>query len=327
MKKNTTSIPYLKILKNAFVLTWKNRYLWWFGFFLALSNLGSFNYTNDNRDKKDFHQIFTTHPEAAKFVAIGAIIFLLIFIAIVILGIISRGALISSIGKNRAGRPSNFKSAWRTGRKFFWRVFLIDLLCGIFILGAMLVLFPPVYFLFSAHSYIIGVLMAIVAAIIFIPLIILVAYLRIFGYLYAILGKLKPWASIENAYSLFRKNIGSSFLMAICLIPVGIILFLLIAFLIIPLAIVLAPLALIFFLIAGHIGAIIVGAFGLLILGVFLIFLKSVMEVFTQAVWVLFFHEIASPKEPEAVPEEEKEESSKPVVNPVPDPTLNSERK
>ena len=39
-----SKINYLQIIKDAWKITWKNRYLWWFGFFVTLGGGGGMNY-------------------------------------------------------------------------------------------------------------------------------------------------------------------------------------------------------------------------------------------------------------------------------------------
>ena len=323
MSKKISEIPYLGIIGKAFLLTWKNRYLWWFGFFLMFSNLGGLNYSRSDFESKGTQTNFALEnlSRYSHWTLIGFLFLSAIFIALIILSIISRGALISSIEKIHRNKTTDFKKTFQDGKKNFSKIFLISIFSGLLMLGALLILFPPVAFLFLNHNYIIGSIMAVFAVIIFIPLIILVAYLRIFGYLYAVLGGLKSWSAIENAYSLFQKNISTSLLMAIIFIPLNILLFLIILFALVPIALAILPLGIILFIFAGPFGAGIAGVIGLSILAILFIYLRSFMEVFTQAAWIFFFHEIATPKEKEALTEPILE--IKPLPNPL--PTINSE--
>lgn len=321
MPKNIHEIPYFKIIKEAFALTWKNRYLWWFGFFAILSNAASFNYSNSNPEEKHLVQNLVSAPQYTQWLMVAAVVGVALVIIIVVMHIISRGALISSIEKIKKNQPVTFKSGFRDGKKYFGKIFIVAFLSTILVLGAFLILAPPVVFLFLNRNYLIGVLMAIVALTIFIPLIVLVAYLRIFGYLYAVLGGLKPWVAIEMAYDLFRKNVTASLIMALLFIPINIILFLTVIFAIIPIALVILPLGILFFILMGKIGAGIAGVIGLSILVAFFILLYSFAEVFSQAIWILFFHEIAKSEEKEIIIEPLLE--IEPLPKPL--PTINSE--
>ncbi len=303
MQEDSKKIPYFRILKEAFSLTWKNRYLWWFGFLVLLSNLGGLDYLrSDNKNSSESLAVVKSLPLSPWL--IGGIVILAIFlIVILILGIISRGALIASLEKERRGIRCDFKQSFKDGKKTFWKIFLISFFSNIFLLVAGLILFPPVVFLFVNHNYLISFFMGAIAAIIFIPLLVMVAYLKIFGYLFTILGKLKTWSSLENAYNLFRKNIKPSILMALFFLPIGIAILIMLSLLIIPIGIILLPIGLIVFLLAGKIGAVLIAGFGLLILMLILFILRSVFEVFAQAIWILFFREIAVSEEKEVVME------------------------
>lgn len=323
MSKKISEIPYLEIIGKAFSIAWKNHYLWWFGFFLTISSIGGLSYSRSDFDFKGTQTNFALEnlSQYSHWVIIGFLFLSIVFVTLIILSIISRGALISSIEKIHRNKTTDFKKAFQDGKKNFSKIFLISIFSGLFMLGALLILFPPVAFLFLNHNYIIGSIMTVFAVIIFIPLIILVTYLRIFGYLYAVLGCLKSWSAIENAYNLFQKNIIASLLMAAIFIPLNILLFLIILFALVPIALAILPLGIILFIFAGPFSAGIAGVIGLSILAILFIYLRSFMEVFTQATWIFFFHEIAAPKEKETAIETVIE--IKPLPNPL--PTINSE--
>ncbi|MFA7319304.1 MAG: hypothetical protein WC022_01780 [Parcubacteria group bacterium] len=320
MPKNITAIPYLSIIWKAFSLTWKNRYLWWFGFFAMLSNLGGLNYLSGESEKSHpqkqvFFENISHHPH---WIAIGMLVLAIIIIAFAILSVISRGALISSINKLHRHNNTDFKTGFQAGKKYFGKIFSIALFSGFFTLAALLILAPPVVFLFLNHNYFLGFIMVVLAFSIFVPLIILISFLRIFGYLYTIIGNLNPWAAIENAYVLFRKNIAASLVMAILFIPINLFFFLLVIFALIPITLVILPLGILLFLFAGTLGAMIAVIFGLAILAVFVVFLRSTLEVFTQAIWIFFFYELAAPPEKEIAAESAAE------IKPLPEAGLST---
>lgn len=323
MQKNLTPIPYLEIFGKAFLFTWKNRYLWWFGFFLTLANIGGFNYFYGDAGKNPTSPVMENLSRYSQWIFIGILFALVIIIALAILGLLSRGALISSVEKINRNQPTDFKASFKEGKKYFWKIFSISIFSGLFIFAALLILAPPVAFLFLNHNYFLGGVMATLAVIIFIPLLILVFYLKIFGNLYAVLGGLKPWAAIESAYNLFRKNIRPSILVAVFFIPIGLLFFLLVIFTLIPIAFVVLPLALLFFLLVGPFGAAVAGIIGLILLAICIFFLRAVLEVFFQTVWILFFHEIAAPKEKEIATESVVEIKILPETSL---PTINSEK-
>jgi hypothetical protein len=314
-------INYLQIIKDAWLITWKNRYLWWFGFFVALSSGGGMNFFSPGGEWKKSDPIH--EQQALAFVSqnihwiiLLVITLLLLFTLFLILGIIGRGALIASIAKNSKGKVSTFKIAWKEGRKNFWKIFNINIALGLFFFFTFIILITPVAVLLINENYIIGGLLAFLAVIIFIPIAILASYLKTYGYLYSVLGKLSFWSSLENAYTLFVKNIYSSIIMGLIFIPLSIIMML----------IVLAPIPILLVIFLafgagayfafGKILALIIGSIGILIFMLYILFVRSIYETFSQAIWILFFHEIAKPKEPETITEVETE--TEPIIKTLP---------
>lgn len=318
-----SNINYLSILKRAWTVTWRNKYLWWFGFFIALTGSGSFfNYsTNRGGNSQWFNQQFSAFAARhAGWVILGIIAALAVFILFLILRFLSRGALIKSIEKKSnppaGGEESNFTLGIRYGKKYFWRIFLISFLLQAVVIAIILLIITPVAFLFMTQSYVLGALLTLAGIIIIIPLLILGFFLRNYSLIYVTLGDLSMVDAIETGYELFRNNIGASILMALIFIPLVIVLGLGLLLVLFFLAVIFFVLGVILFLLFNKIGAAIVLA--LAILSFLIIFLgaRAIYETFYQAAWVFFFHEIASPKVPEAATETVPE--IKPAVSPDP---------
>jgi len=302
-------INYWEILKKAWKIAWKNRYLWWFGFFVSLSWLANFNCFFDSEENPaEQEKIMQFISQNVCWVIIIGLAFFVVWIIFFVLKIIGKGALINSIFSQLQEEQGNFKIGWKKGKENFKKIFLIIFVLGLFILFTIGILTIPVAVLLINHNYIIGFLMAFLAVVIVISLLILTAYLRIFGCLYAILGKLNFWTALEKAYDLFRKNIRSSLIMGIIFIPVNIFLAILFFMLFIPIAVIFFVAGLILYFTAGPIGAIISSVIGLIIFLFFILVIRSVYEVFSQAVWILFFQEIVKTPAPEIIAKETKEE-------------------
>jgi len=315
-----SNINYLSILKKAWLITWSNKYLWWFGFFIALTNAGGlFNYsTNRGDNAQRFGQQMSGFAAAhSKFVVFGILIALITFIILLIVRILSRGALIEGTGKSARGEKESFKKGIKNSKKYFWRIFMISFLVKIAIAAIALLIATPIVFLFITKSYILGALLTLVGIVIIIPLLILAFFLENYGFIYVVLSDLSMVDAIENSYNLFRKNMGPSIVMALLFIPIAIILGLAAVMLFFFLAIIFFIIGLVFFFIFSKIGAAII----LVLAAVTILFLflgiRSVYETFYQAVWVFFFHEIASPKVEEKIVETAPEEIK---TVPTPDP-------
>lgn len=318
-----SKINYLDIIKKAAAITWKNKQLWWFGLFASLASAGSsFNYFFGSG--KDFTGGGITEERVMSFISdhaapmIGAgVIIAVLFFLFLILGIIGRGALIKSIGKILKNESADFKSGMREGKKYFWRILGIGFLSAIFIFLAAIILITPIVFLFLNKAYVSAALLVLLAVAILIPFMILSIFIRVYGYIYAVIGNLKIWASIENAYALLRKNLGVSVIMGLIFILLGMILGLSLIMLLVPIVAALFVLGSFFYLILKGVGVAIAIGLGAIIVIAITLFARSVYETFAQAVWILFFHEIAKPKVEETVAEEAEEIKAAPAPDPV----------
>lgn len=327
-----SKVNYLEILKNAWAITWKNKYLWWFGFLLAFSGsggmlnfrFGDFKKIEDKginpETKQQVIDFFTAN---ATWIIAGVSILAVICLVFLVLGIIARGGLIKSVGKISKGETADFKTGFREGKKYFWKLLAIGFIIGIFMAALMMILFIPIAFLFYGKAYILGGILSVGALAILIPIIILANFSKTYCYIYAVLGDIPFWLAIENGYLLFRKNLASSIIMSLVLMLAGIILGIAILIVLIPLVIIFLIIGGILYLFLKNIGLAIAGALGGIALLAIILFLQSIFQTFIQTSWILFFKEIASPKIPETIPEIAPEKIPSPSA--APDPITFSE--
>ena len=320
MKREINQIQYLEIIKEAFRITWKNRYLWWFGLLASLTSTGS-TFSNlwpdsgtNNPDNQSAEKFFQFLHNNLGFIVMVAVVILIIFIALAVLGILGRGALIKAIARNLKGEVTGFKSGLRESKKYFWRILAIDLLILFSFILVLVVLAIPVIFLFANKNILAGLLLTMMAIAIMIPIILLVVFLRMYGYLYVVLGELGFWHSLENAYLLLKNNLASSLVLFLLFVPLGFVMLAVIMAIFIPLVIIFLIIGVIAYLVAQSAGAAIVALLGILFFIVIIFFIKAVYETFAQTVWILFFREIASPKVTEKVAEKVTEPKS--IVEP-----------
>jgi hypothetical protein len=318
-----SKINYLDIIKKAAEVTWKNRKLWWFGLLASLASAGS-SFNSSTGNGKDFAGNKITQEKVMGFVAdhvalvvgVGIILFVLC-ILFLILGIIGRGALIKAIEKTLKKELVEFRSGMREGKKYFWKILGIGFLSAMFIFLAVIILATPIVVLVLNKAYVFAVLLALLAIAILIPLIILTVFIRVYGYIYAVLGDLKIWASIENAYALLRKNLGVSIIMGLIFILLGIILGLSLLMLLVPVMAALVALGALLYLALKGIGVAVAIGVGAIIILAITLFIRSIYETFAQTIWILFFHEIAKPKVEETVTEEVPEIKAASAPDPV----------
>jgi len=305
------NIDYLKIFRDAWKITWTNRFLWWFGFFLLASGGANFNYlsSGDEKSNQDW-QAFMEKIHLQEFLAthftlviIGIISLIILCLIFFVLNFISRGALIKSTQKILKNEPANFKTGLKDGKKYFGKIFSIFFFSGLAVATCIIILAIPITILFVAKSYIIATILAILAVIILIPLLILTKYIQTYASFYVVLANLKPWLAVENAYALFKKNILASIIMSLLFIPLGILSFFVIIALALVVLVVFGIIGLVLFFALKNTGAIIALVLGLLAFIPTVILFYSIFTAFSEVAWVLFFHVIATPKEKEKVEE------------------------
>src|SRR3954454_15477916 len=148
---------YGEIIKTAFWITLRNRYLWFFGFFAGGASTG-FNFPTGGSSEfnnNDFGQassvpvfvaqvgqqgVFENVALTVAIVALG----LLIVLVFLILALISQGALAESVAALDRGESRRFSSAWRAGVSNFWRVLGYYIVFILISLGLLLVIGIPI---------------------------------------------------------------------------------------------------------------------------------------------------------------------------------------
>lgn len=292
---------YFEIMKKSLQIGLQKKYFWWFGLFISLGEIGGiFNFPLGSETNKELGSgEFASLADNLFLVKTTLLIFSVLFFVFFILGIIARGGMIKAIEKAIKGEDGNFRSEFREGRKFFWRILAINASVGFLALSAFAVLAVPIAYLFYLKSFFPGTILLFMAILIFAPIMILLKFIRTFGHIYAVSGNLKFFYAIENSYRLFINNIKPGLIMAAILIIIN---GLISVFAFSGIFILLALAALtgfIFNLIFGIWGITFVAIiFGSLISALFL-GVKSIYETFQQTAWILFFHEIGKTKETE----------------------------
>jgi hypothetical protein len=297
-----SEINYLEIVKKAALITWHNKYLWWFGFFVMLSSTsGNFFQAwpkEKNIQGREILDFTASHKELVIFLLVA---FLLLWIMFTVLGIIAKGGLIKSLKNATENKNLGFKSGIKEGKKYFWKIFLIGAFSVIFILATLIVFMIPIGFLFYNKAYLLGGLLSLLALVIFIPVLFLVSFIRIYAYFYAVLADLPLGESLESAYALLRKNIVPSLIVSVVFLAVGTLATIAALLFLIPVGIIFFLIGTLLFFLAKQIGILITALIGLVVIFFVMLFGGSVYQVFTQAILLLFFQEIATPKIKEEV--------------------------
>jgi hypothetical protein len=293
---------YGELLSEAFRLTWRNRFLWFFGFFVGGG--ASFNVPSNFGGQPGAPFGGATGP--LRWISENLVLFLTLVIALVVvialvfilLAMLSHGALVESVAALHQGEPRRFGSAWRAGTANLWRVLGLKILIFLIALGlAILVLLP------------VGLGVAAVLAttdsaglrVLFIVLLVLVGFLALilvflpfaitnqFALRELVVGRRRVLDSIGGGFGLFRRNIGRSLL--VWLLQLGVMLGLGVATLVVVVilaAILLGP-AIALFAAEQTAVAIVAGVIGGLLFLVPLFVISGALGAFNHTYWTLAY--------------------------------------
>lgn len=126
-------MDYGYVLRRAWETTWRWKVLWIFGFLAGLARATSGGNPSYAFDGSDFGGAtgFEIPPEVAGVAACVGCLAVIVAIAIWVVSVIARGALIAGVDQVEEDGTTGFGEAWRAGAKHFWRLLGISLLVAI----------------------------------------------------------------------------------------------------------------------------------------------------------------------------------------------------
>jgi hypothetical protein len=229
-------LNYWDLIKDAFWITLRNRYLWFFGFFAGVGGSSNFNFPRGGGgfEDNDFDrsgasaqflgQIPFDGPVSALGVAalIGLVLLgLLIFLIFVILAVISNGGLADSVVAIDQGTRRSFGSTWRAGTSRFWRVlgyYILFFLIGLVLLIAIAAPLGLVIAAVFAGTEATGarVVSVVLAVLVAIPLLIVVfvslSIISQFALREIVVRGERVFGAVGGGLRIFRQNLGRSVL-------------------------------------------------------------------------------------------------------------------
>jgi hypothetical protein len=303
---------YSDLLSEAFRLTWRNRYLWFFGFFVVGGG-GFFNFPA-NVGRQEMQDPFGPDAGALDWISNNLVLFLTAVISVVVvlaliflvLSMISHGALAESIAALHRGETRGFGSAFRAGTANFWRVLGLKVLFFLIALGLMLLIFLPVVLgglaAFSLTdstglrvlAVALGVIFVFVAlVVVFLPF----AIINQYALRELVVSRRRIMESIAGGFGLFRRNIGRSLL--VWLIQLAVMLGLGIAMLVVLVifgAILLGP-AIALFATEHATAGVVAGVVGGILFLVPVFVISGAVGAFNHAYWTLAYLRLVEPPE------------------------------
>jgi membrane-anchored glycerophosphoryl diester phosphodiesterase (GDPDase) len=306
---------YGELIGDAFRITLRNRYLWFFGFFAGGST--GFTFPTDfssggNFNPDDFQQLSTmlSAVQVGQWLSNGVIIAGLVVVALILalffifMAIVSQGALADSVAAIDRGDRRRFGSAFRSGMGNFWLVLGYFVVFFLIAIGLLLVIGIPVAILiggtFAATqsvgaritvAVVVGLLAVLALIVVFIPLSIVGQYaLR-----EIVVRRERLFGSVGSGYGLFRRNIGRSLLIWLIQLglSIGIAIVFILAVLIVGLVLFIPTIAL---AAAGlSTAAIAAGVIAAVILIPLLLVATGAMGAFSHSYWTLAYLRLTAP--------------------------------
>jgi hypothetical protein len=293
---------YGDLLSEAFRITWRNRFLWFFGFFVGGG--ASFNVPSNFGGQQGAP--FGATPGPLRWISENLVLFLTLVIALVVvialvfilLAMLSHGALVESVAALHRGELRRFRSAWRAGTANFWRVLWLKGLIFLIALGLALVVLLPVglgVVAVLAATDSTGLRVLLIALLIVVGFLVLIlvflpfAIINQFALRELVVGRRRVLESIGGGFGLFRRNIGRSLL--VWLLQLGVMLGLGIATLVVVVilgAILLGP-AIALFAAEQMTAAVVVGIIGGLLFLVPLFVISGALGAFNHTYWTLAY--------------------------------------
>ncbi|MBD3349345.1 MAG: hypothetical protein GF400_09160 [Candidatus Eisenbacteria bacterium] len=281
--ENAALMDYWGLVTRSLRLSWKHKFLWFFGFFAASSgggNVGSWQ----EEGAPWLQDLFLRSPHVFVLLIMALVI---VGLLLLVLNVISTGGLIRGVSEAGRERPITFSATWRAGLSTFWRLLGLTVLAIlVFIVVTMVCVVPIVV---SALGGPPGIAIAfVIAAVLFLPYIAFLLALT-FTVTYAerqiVLRDAGVFDAVRYGWELLRARVGESFLLWLTALLSRLVF-------ILGLIAALAVLAIPFFIIG------IGNAFVALVLGipvgvVFIILATSWFSTYLYALWTLAYERLS----------------------------------
>ncbi|ABG03019.1 hypothetical protein Rxyl_0038 [Rubrobacter xylanophilus DSM 9941] len=212
-------MSYGELIRDAFRTVWRNRYLWFFGFFVAGSGF-SFNVPGGPPGGLP-DSLRWAGENLALVVAAAALLALVLLLVYLVLGVVSAGGLAWSVAAIERGERPGFSSTFRAGLGSFWGVLgqaILLLLIGIGLALAVFVAVGGPFVLLLALTesvaarVVFGVLLGLLGVVLLVVLYVPYAVVGQFALRELVVGRRGALDAIGGAFGLFRRNAGKSIL-------------------------------------------------------------------------------------------------------------------
>lgn len=301
---------FFEVIKRAWQITWKYKFLWVFGYLIALAAGGS-NYSNSLNSYYSSSDTTGAANGVAGFAeaylaAIIIVVAVLMISGLVfwILSILSTGGLVGAAAKIERGEATSLKDGFKIGAKNFWRVFGLNLIVGLIIFLMIMAVIVPLIVIIVVISQagdqgggmLAGMICLILVGIVAIFVIAIAAtvlsLISIYATRYIVLESGRVFASFKNGWRLIRRKLGPTFLMFLLVMLISSLAGLAFA---VPGLIIGVPVLVTMFagIAANNFFVVFLSFIGFLFLAVVMSFFNGVLETYRSTVWTLTFMRIS----------------------------------
>jgi len=221
-------MDYFGILKRAYQITLKHRFLWIFGILgggyggTRMANVSSFSGDTvswDNFTSQTSSVSWETFwSEYGALILSLALVFIIFGIVALFLNIVSQAALIGSANKLAVSEKSDFADGFMIGWHNFWRVLAVGLSFAVLCLAAVAIWLIPTIVLASAGFIALAVIWGMLFLLVFLAFMVLIAIISPYALRVIVLRKLGIIQSIREGLHLVRDHLGKVTIMYLLLI-------------------------------------------------------------------------------------------------------------
>jgi hypothetical protein len=201
-------LSYLKVFKQALILAKTKKFLWGLALFLIWGNLALYLIIfsrGQNQNQVPVKQMnLTDYFSQSQQIGLALGVIALIAIAIW-LYLLARAGMTLAVKNILDHKPHSFKGSLQGTNKFVGRLFKIWFTNGLIFLFALLALAAPVGYLISLGSSVRATILAILAVIIFLPVLLTTVMMNVFSGFYAVLMNLSVSKSFRASYDLISR--------------------------------------------------------------------------------------------------------------------------
>ncbi len=315
---------YRDILKRSALITWKNKYLWFFGLFASLlagtgsfklsfsgqgdawngnflDTLGRFLGVGSSTSLIGNIALYYKHDPVATtifliFFSIVCFLFVFLFWMAVVsqAGLVSDSSKIIKSGKNTEA-SATIASGMNAGHKKFWPVAGINVVTALLIILFSAMAGAPLVFMTTGNDMTL-MLVYMVLFVVLTPLVLIISFLGKFAVCFSVVKGKKFFDSMEDALKLFGKNWLISVEMALIMFFIDFIAIFFIGFVLLVLAVPYLFAAIALSMIFSHALFLLAVITGLVVAIILIILAGSILTTFHTVAWTDIFLNLSEKK-------------------------------